>query len=427
MLKIKPQGFLTLTFLLMIALVPLFYLVTLPTPRPHSMIEGKVLKRFSLQGLGFKSALDEYQSGQKSKATRMMFKLIQARVLPIQFERAASDQFPFRDQFIQLTYAFGRTLNELAYWRSPLPAIPATILPDTGLKITRDKSILFYGPAAFTKETAAPIDIRIGNYLDLITRHPELNWYIYTIDTISNSAANPLDPYSMNPDRGQALQYFLDHKPAKLTVDHLVIQTFKDHIEYFYRTDGHWNIHGILQGYRQIHAMLSTNFPEISPVRAYEDIVTFPDIRFRGELRRQTMYPVEGDIFEVVDYDLPAHETYGDGEEITYGRYADYFSGNYSTEPFVNHYGQFFGRNYGQLEFIFDGQTDRDILIFGNSFDNPLVPLIAQHYHHTYSLDLLSYKNFSLEAFLANHPVDDVIVIGGSDICFQDPTRLINP
>lgn len=427
MFKVKPKGFLALTFLIMLGLVPLFYLVSIPFPRVNSMTEGRVLKKFSLEGLGFKAALDTYQDGEKSRAAGMVVNLISERALPVQFERATSDQFPMRDQFIQLTYAFGRGLNDLVYWRSPTPAIPATILPDQGVYITRDKQYLFYGNSSYTSSLNAGIDVRIENYRTLLNLYPQVNWYIYNIDGISTSKANPLIDYILNADVGRALQYFLDNKPEALTVDNFEMDSFEDQLMYFYRTDGHWNIHGVLYGYDEIHTMLSKHFPDISPKRVYDDFITFPDLLFRGELRRQSMYLIEGELFEMVDYQLPPHKTYADGKVTTYGRYKDYFERKYSTAPFVNHYGQFFGPNLALLEFVYEGNPDRDILIFGDSFDNPLVPLIAQHYHHTYSVDLRSYKDFSLGEFLKDHPVDDILLVGSNDLPFLDPDRIINP
>ncbi len=427
MFKVKPKGFLALAFLIMIGLVPLFYLASVPFPRVNSMTEGRVLKQFSLQGLGFKSALDVFRDGDKLQAGKMLLKLFRERALPAQIERATSDQFPLRDQFIQITYAFGRGLNELVYWRSPMPAIPATILPDQGVYITRDKQYLFYGNSTYNPSLNARIDVRIANYKTLIELYPQVNWYVYNIDGISTSKANPLNDYHLNADEGRAFQYFLDNKPEALTVDNFQMESFENHKEYFYRTDGHWNIHGVLFGYDEIHTVLSKHFPEISTKRVYEDFITFPDLFFRGELRRQSMYLLEGELFEMVDYQLPPHKTYANGKETTYGRYAEYFAGNYSNEPFVNHYGQFFGPNVALLEFVYEGNTDRDILIFGNSFDNPLVPLIAQHYNHTYSVDPRSYGDFSLGEFLQDHPVDDILLVGSNDLPFLDPNRIINP
>lgn len=427
MLKVKPKGFLALTFLIMIGVVPLFYLASVPFPRVNSMTEGRVLKQFSLQGLGFKSALDVFQDGDKARAASMGFNLVLNRALPEQIEKATSDQFPLRDQFIQITYAFGRSLNELVYWRSPMPAIPATIAPDNEIYIMRDLKTFIYKPDTFTPEKIESINKRIANYQNLIKQFSDIDFHVYYIESIWNSPYNPLDPFVTNPDQGQSFNYFERNKPKDLHLARFSLNSFDDYLKYYYRTDGHWNIHGILLAYDGIYNLLKQSYPEISAQHHYDDFITFPDIEFIGQHGRRSIYPMKGEEFEVVDYDLGPYVVLKGGEEFTYGKSADYFKGEYSTEPFVHHYGEFFGWNETSLEFVFENGSDRDILIFGDSYDNPLLPLIASHYHHTFSVDLRTYPDFSLAAFLEDHAVDDILVIGISGVAFETTDWIINP
>ena len=427
MLKVKPKGFLAITFLLMIGLVPLFYLVSIPFPRVNSMTEGRVMKRFTLEGLGFKSALDVFQDGDKARAVNMGFKLVLNRALPGQIELATSDQFPLRDLFIKSTFFFGRKLNDLVYARSPMPAIPATIEPDTGLYLMRDGSGYFYSPALFNQTITELIDTRVTNYQEIIGDHPEINLYLYHIDTISSSPINPLNDYFYGADKGQSFQYFLDRKPENLKVGNLALTSFEDHLRNFYRTDGHWNIHGALAAYDGIYELLSGGFPDISEKLTFGPFITFPGVKFIGGYGRQSMYPVDGEVFEVVEYKLPPYKTYLDGSEITYGHSADYFTNKYSVEPFVNHYWEFFGANFGFVDFESENQSTRNVLVFGDSFDNPLLPLISSHYHHTYSVDLRDYGKFSLKDFMVDNSVDDILIIGTDKLSFISPDWIINP
>jgi hypothetical protein len=89
-----------------------------------------------------------------------------------------------------------------------------------------------------------------------------------------------------------------------------------------------------------------------------------------------------------------------------------YLSGNYPRGEYVNHYGEYYGTDFGLLEFVSQNGSTRNIAVFGSSADNPLIPLIASHYFHTYSVDLRLYDDFTLSDFLAEHPVDDILIIG---------------
>jgi hypothetical protein len=73
----------------------------------------------------------------------------------------------------------------------------------------------------------------------------------------------------------------------------------EDHLENYYRTDHHWNVNGILKAYGDIHDMLASNYPGISPMLEQKDILKFPDIEFLGLMARRTFYPIKGDDFAV--------------------------------------------------------------------------------------------------------------------------------
>jgi hypothetical protein len=55
------------------------------------------------------------------------------------------------------------------------------------------------------------------------------------------------------------------------------------------------------------------------------------------------------------------------------------------------------------------------------------MPLLASHYHHTYDVDLRYYKDFSLSIFMAEYPVDDILVIGENSIVFGSEKYRIKP
>ena len=124
-----------------------------------------------------------------------------------------------------------------------------------------------------------------------------------------------------------------------------------------------------------------------------------------------------GDVFEVALVDLPPYKTLDqDGNEITYNMKEEYLAGNYSREPFADHYIQFNGADTGYLEYVFENGSDRNLLIIGDSLTNAIEPMIAAHYHHTYAVDIRHWPDyyFSFSDFIAEHEVDDVLVLGGA-------------
>ena len=106
----------------------------------------------------------------------------------------------------------------------------------------------------------------------------------------------------------------------------------------------------------------------------------------------------------------------------------EYLNGNYPTTPFLDHYAAYFGAQKGLLEYHCDTMTDRNILIIGDSYIRPLVPLIASQYEHTYFLDLRQKPDFSLSNFTSKHHIDDLLVASDYEVVFLDTEQWkINP
>jgi hypothetical protein len=72
------------------------------------------------------------------------------------------------------------------------------------------------------------------------------------------------------------------------------------------------------------------------------------------------------------------------------------------------------------VEFSFENDSGRNLLILGSSFRYALDPLLASHYNNTYGIDLRYFTDFSLSEFLAENNVDDVLFIANNHILFQD-------
>ena len=221
--------------------------------------------------------------------------------------------------------------------------------------------------------------------------------------------------------------YFEKNKPSGLILSKMMMTSFEDHIRYFYKTDHHWNIRGALQAYDGIYDLLAQNYPGISLPVKIDSLYTFPDIGYLGSLARLTLYPIRPEKFEVALYELPQYKILENGQEIIFNHSAEYLAGNYSNEPYIDHYAEYFGYLTPSLEYVFENGSNRNLLIFGDSYDTPLQPIIASHYFHTYIIDPLYVDNFSLSEFLSQHHVDDILFLGDCAVVCINNDWLINP
>lgn len=414
-------------FMLMIFSIPLLWLILGNNPQERSVIEARNLKKFSLEGLGFKAAYMEVISGNTNQAAVLLSDLLEERSLQTQLEKAASDQFPLRISAIKTAKAIDRWAINLVYRYLPDLMLPADMQADTGLFIYRDESGFIFSPKRINEEIKSEINNRIDNYTQIINTYPKINFYLYYIERITYSQHNPMNQYFYDADKGQALAYFEKNRPEKLVLGKLILNSYDDYLNYYFRTDHHWNIHGALVAYQGIYQLLEANLPETSTPGAFTKISTLPDVLFLGSSARTSMYPIKGEEFEIIDFNLPPFKTILNGQEISYSKSAQYLAGDYSKEPYINHYGEYFGYDQPMIEFVFDNQSDRQLLIISNSFDNPRLPLVASHYAHTYSVNLLLNENFSLSNFLSQNLVDDILIVGENDVAFSSEDWLIKP
>ena len=418
---LKTNHFVRIIFFVIIISVPVFWLLTGGNYGKTSQIEDRELSAFPrLSYSSFKIAVKSAIQGQPGNANKIFFNQFTNRKFQQKVENAASDQFPLRMLGIQAAKAFERAQIALVYSLLPDPAIPTDM--KSSLYVIRDGSLLFSKPTQLTQSSFKIIDDRINSYKELIKDHPDIHFYAYYLERITNASYHPLLQYFPGSDQGQRLKYFEENKPAGLILGKMTFTGLEDYKKYNYRTDHHWNIYGALRAYDDIYSMLAKNYPGISPPVNHAEIRKFQDIQFLGSEARQSLYPIRPDDFEVPILDLQSHIVYEDGK-ITADYCKNYLEGVYSHSKYTNHFGMCFGyESQALVEYVFDNGSDRNLLIIGDSFTKPIHPLLASHYKHTYRIDLRAYDNFSFSDFIKQNPVDDVIFIGDCPVIFTSDT-----
>lgn len=410
-------------FLIVIVLVSWF--ISTREGQQFALIEQRRLARFSLDGLGLKSILVETAGGNFATAASLVNRVVFERDFQIAVERAASDQFPLRMSMINLSKTIDRAVIRLAYAFLPDPAIPAD--KHSGFFILRDESAIIYMPNRFDESEKQKIDNRIKNYEEIIIAYPDINFYLFHIERNQYAPYNPLNPFFPESDAGQGLAYFLAHKPEGLHFANLTMTDLDDYFNKFYNTDHHYNVHGMLLAYEGIHELLSKNYPEITPKIEFGEIIGIPEIDFLGYTARETFFPIHPNGFEIVELNLTQHRLYIEGQEVVQNEHLQYLQGIFSTEPYTDHYGLFFGGSSQFSEYIFENGSNRNLLILSDSFKNPIQAWIASHYHHTYAINPTRFGKLSLSQFLQDYAVDDILVLGGNNVIFSDDFFRIEP
>lgn len=301
---------------------------------------------------------------------------------------------------------------------------------DVDIYKIRDLSVLVGEPSLFTKDEQGIIEGKIAQYKKIIKANKHINFYAFYLEMIENSPYHPANGEFKHADAGRSYDFFAANKPTGLQLDALRLTSFADHLKYYYRTDHHWNVYGVLQSYNQIYQLLADSYPDISPMITAGEIYTFPDIAFLGRWAKLLNHNAKTESFSVYLADLPPYRIYDrDGNEIDYNNKDEYLAGEYSLDKFADHYVEYYGEDVDFLEYVSDNGSDRNLLIIGDSFSNAIEPLLASHYHHTYAVDIRKYPDYkwSFSEFVSQYDVDDVLILGGANVVLYQWRWSIQP
>ncbi len=195
----------------------------------------------------------------------------------------------------------------------------------------------------------------------------------------------------------------------------------REALECYYKTDHHLCMKGSYTAYRQLIDKLYLKDMEETPVLVPKKWFKLPGLIFRGSDARaagklETIY----DEIEDADFDLPDFQIYVNG--VPSGQNSGYVcKENYKSRigdstlsgAFVDHY-NYFGKNYGLLEYMNPDVSRRNIVVIGDSYDNCITPLISRHYHHAFFIDPRNFeketgREFNLTEFIRDHKIDDLV------------------
>lgn len=275
---------------------------------------------------------------------------------------------------------------------------------------------LVYAPRELEEEKEK-LQARADCYNALIQAYPDIEFYSYYIEKDS-------DIHFDTGEKIGASEYYhhLIDLPEKQKAVFL-IDSYDQFREYFYRTDHHWNNRGSYEGYREILQLLGCKDEPLVP----SEEVTITN-SFAGSKTAYLKTPYFEEPFCVYPFDFPPMDITVNGiPREDYGAQAECIE----HHPDGISYGGFYGGDEGEI--ILDtGRPERkNILIFGDSYDNAILKLIASHYNITYSIDFRHYERqmqtpFHLAEYLQTHHVDQILFIGNLDYFTMDVFALEN-
>lgn len=265
---------------------------------------------------------------------------------------------------------------------------------------------LVFGPRYLVYEKNN-LDSRINNINEIIKHNSNLDIYIYYIE-------KDTDIYFPTNEKSNIAEYVLDNiNLSKENKGKLAINNFDEFKEFFYKTDHHWNYKGSYNAYSQILKMIKPTEKPLEPL----ETLKISD-KFSGSKASSAgVNDVYKEPFYVYRFELPAHDTYIAKNKKEYGHNKDIMDMQNDDEIT---YAKFYGDDYGEVIFDYNNPESENILIFGESYDNAVIELLASHFNKTYCVDLRAYEmdigeKFNFNEYIENNNISKVVFIGNID------------
>ena len=136
--------------------------------------------------------------------------------------------------------------------------------------------------------------------------------YLYVINNDKSIDFDDID----NDFYNAIIKYYPSYKTSYLAIDSL-----EDYMNYFYKTDHHWNYKGAYQGYKDIIKMI---FGSEEKVLEPVEEVNLKYITYGSKANTKQYFKFK-EKFTAYKFDMPIFSSYVDGKEMEYGFKSKFF------------------------------------------------------------------------------------------------------
>ncbi len=299
------------------------------------------------------------------------------------FEKYVTDQFPLRDQWIQLKAISERSLGKQE---------------NNGVYFGTDGQTLF---AQFKAPTEEELAQRVG-FVNSLGQNLDIPVYFSLVPDKSWVWADYLPDYAPNVDDGSTIE-----RAQALCGENVRFIDLRGALDYdsFYRTDHHWTTMGAMQAYfsliRDISGGNSGDWyhePELISDQFYGTTYSSSGAAWVKPDSIYTMIPEGG--------------TKGNITVTGYPEGAPIESSLYHPEKLAvkDKYAYFLGGNQPLCVIKNPDAANGRLLVIRDSYSDSLAPFLAEEFQEVHLFDL-RYNNMALSQYVADNGIDQVLVL----------------
>lgn len=326
------------------------------------------------------------------------------------FSRFVADDIPLRDEVIVSNAAVQRNFIELANLPFGFKAYPTFFgAKHAYLPATNRVSAM---PSAQNSDLKASINKAAATWSTFIERYPDTRWFVFMPDWAPMSLVGPIHDLIANPaDRAYWESEFFAKLPESCTYIDGAYENAEEWEAGFFRTDHHWQIQGALPAYKMIAERLG-----VVPIEFKEFYETNSGDFWGSYARLGLCLSEDGDVVWDVIYNPSALKVRVDGEDVdatflNEGFYDPYTRFSAQTE-LPNTYSEWFHFDYGLIEIENENaETDKTLLIIGDSFSDNIDRFLAESYRTVCAVDPRYFTGDINQLITLLHPQDALIIL----------------
>ena len=311
-------------------------------------------------------------------------------------ENRVTNYFPFYYTINSANSSINNTLDTMLYKVLDINYHPLNSDSQNEMILKDDEHFVL-----ITTLNKEELDSRMKKQIDFFNSISNLNvnTYIYFANRYE------FYPFSNINKINNMNKYYEDFKNSitNIKTDELKVNNKEEYLNYFYKTDHHFNMYGAYQGYKDIMTMMGKDYKE-------GNIFKVDGITYRGSMAKSSYTSSLKDNLYDIDIELENYKVLvNDSENLD--MYKEHKIKK-TNNIYYDHYVAYFNGMYGKVTYDFDNDSKDNLLILGDSFTWQIDNLIASHYDKTYIFNLkyLDY-NLDLNKFIKENNITDVLFL----------------
>jgi len=336
-------------------------------------------------------AFSEHENRYLEKKPKFSFKKLVSGEFTEKYETYLTDQFFFRDNWIEL--------KSLAWVSLLQKEVNGVYIASGGYLIERHTN---------EEVMSNQYEKNISDLIKFASKYENMKWDSFSIMPIPTADAilsDKLPPFANGFNQDEFLSNFklmLEERNLQHTLID-VSDTLKEHSKenIYYKTDHHWTGLGAFYAYNQWIEDIGMTPLAISQWE--KEVVTD---EFLGTVYSKVHLPVKAD--EILLYHQKNEQKY----QVTYNL------GEKTTDTIYDKtkldgkdkYAVYFGGNMGLVEIQTQNKNGRELLVVKDSYANAFIPFAMSHFEKVTVIDL-RYFNMSLEKYINQNEFSDVLLL----------------